>query len=295
MDTNNSIFKTPDLEKQYMNLYETVLSLWTLPHQALDVTTRFGTTHINAAGSVESPAMVLFPGFGANSTMWFPNIAALSSRFRVYAVDTNGQPGKSIPVQRLTPGNCTAWIGEVLEGLGINKACVGGVSLGGWLALHFTIDRPERVEKVVLLDPAASFERMSTDFLWHSFIPFMVRPTRVGLIKYFRWMTRGYVVNEKWGELMLQGILNTRPQPPIQAASFSDAQLRQVKAPVLLLMGERSVIYDSQRVYRRARQLIPDILAEIIPDASHALNAEKSELVNERMLQFCQTNTSTGE
>ena len=290
--TVNSIFKSAALEKQYLELYETVLGYWNVPHQSLDVTTRFGTTHINAAGSEHRPAMLLFPGFGANSGMWFPNIAELSSQFRVYAVDTNGQPGKSLPGQKLTALNCVSWIADVLDSLGIQKVSLGGISLGGWLALRFAIEEPERVEKVILLDPAASFEGMSARFLVHSFIPFMVYPTRAGLVKYFRWMTRGYAVNPAWGELMLQGILNTRPQPPLRAYAFSAARLRQVKAPVLLLIGARSVIYNPQRVYRRARRLIPDVQAEIIPDASHMLNAEKADLVNARILQFCQANTA---
>jgi pimeloyl-ACP methyl ester carboxylesterase len=83
--------------KQYMEVSEAVLALWNTPYEALDAPTRFGTTRIHAAGSKANPAMILSPGFGANSTMWFPNIAALSSRFRVYAVDTTGQPGKSLP------------------------------------------------------------------------------------------------------------------------------------------------------------------------------------------------------
>lgn len=232
--------------------------------------------------------MVLLPGFGANSTMWFPNVAALSSQFRVFAVDTNGQPGKSLPSQKLTASKSADWIAAVLDGQGLEKAHLVGVSLGGWLALNFAIRHPERVDRVVLLDPAASFSRMSAAFLWHSFMPIMVHPTRSGLIRYFRWMTRGYTVNEKWGELMLQGILNTRPQPPIRPVIFSDEDLRRLQAPTLLLIGERSVIYDPQRVYRRAMRLIPEVQAEIIPDASHALNAEKSEIVNERILRFCQ-------
>jgi hypothetical protein len=92
-----SIFKALELEKQYMGVYEAVLGLWSVPHEALDVATRFGTTHINASGPENAPAMVLLPGFGPNSTQWFPNIAALSSQFRVYALDTIGQPGKSVP------------------------------------------------------------------------------------------------------------------------------------------------------------------------------------------------------
>jgi pimeloyl-ACP methyl ester carboxylesterase len=149
--------------------------------------------------------------------------------------------------------NSADWITEVLDGLGIEKAQLVGVSLGGWLALNFSIHKPERVARVALLDPAASFEKMSAAFLWHSFLPIMVHPTRAGLIKYFRWMTRGYSVNEKWGELMLQGILNTRPQPPIRATAFSDAELRRVKVPTLILIGKHSVIYDPDRTRRLAR------------------------------------------
>jgi len=288
MPTNHSIFKTPEFEKQYLELYETVLAKWDIPTEPLDITTRFGITHINASGSSENSALVLLSGFGANSTMWFPNIAALSSKFRVYAVDTNGQPGKSLPSQKLTAANSADWIAEVLDGLGLEKVHMAGISLGGWLTLNFAIHKPERVNRVVLLDPAASFEKMSAAFLRHSFIPIMIHPTRSGLIQYFRWMTQGYVVEPNWGELMLRGILNTRPQPPIRAVVFTDSELRSVKVPALVLIGEHSVIYNPQRVYQRAPRLIPNVQAEIIPDASHALNAEKAELVNLRILEFCQ-------
>jgi pimeloyl-ACP methyl ester carboxylesterase len=284
----SSIFKTGELEGQYLQLYQQVLQLWRVPFTPLDISTPYGVTHINAAGSPESPTMLLLPGFGANSTQWFPNVAALSSQFRVFAIDTNSQPGKSLPTQPLTPSNCADWLTKLLDGLGIEKAHLVGISLGGWLALQFTIQQPERVSRAVLLDPAASFEGMSFAFLRHSFIPFMVHPTRKGLVNYFTWMLRGYHVNEQWGELMIQGILNTRPQPPIRASVFSDAALQDLHVPMMLLIGEQSVIYNPQRVYQRARQLIPNIQAEIIPDASHALNAQAAQLVNEHILQFCQ-------
>jgi hypothetical protein len=77
MPLEKPLFKTPELEKQYMEIYEAVLGLWKVPQEAPDVRTSFGTTHINVAGSIEKPAMLLFPAFGANSTMWFPNIAIL--------------------------------------------------------------------------------------------------------------------------------------------------------------------------------------------------------------------------
>ncbi len=288
MQTKVSIFKTPELEKQYMAAYEAVLALWPVPVEALDVPTRFGKTHVNISGAKERPAMVLLPGFGANSTMWFPNIADLSSQYRVYAVDTIGQPGKSIPTRQMNAQNSSEWMRDVFDGLGIERAHLAGVSLGGWLSLNFALHAPERVKRVVLLDPASSFERVSAAFFWHSLIPIMIYPTRAGLIRYFRWMTQGYQVNRSWAELMLLGILNMRPQPPIRATVFSDAELRRLEVPALLLVGGRSVIYDPERAYQRATRLVPHLEAGIIPEASHALTIEKFEIVNERILQFCQ-------
>jgi pimeloyl-ACP methyl ester carboxylesterase len=288
VQTASSIFKSPQLEKQYFLVYEAVLAMWHSPIEELTITTQFGSTHINACGDKANPPMLLLPGFGANSTMWYPNIPALSRQFHTYAVDTNGQPGKSLPARTLDTSNSAQWIAEVLDGLGIRKAHLVGVSLGGWLALDFAIQNPQQVNRLVLLDPAASFEKMSFAFLRHSLLPFMIHPTRAGLIRFFQWLNRGYKVDEKWGELMLLGILNTRPQPPIRAFPFSDEDLRKLQIPTMLLIGGKSVIYDPQRVCQRATKLIPHIQAEIIPDASHALIAEKSEIVNDRILQFCQ-------
>jgi pimeloyl-ACP methyl ester carboxylesterase len=285
MNVNHSIFKSIALEKQYMAVYQAVLDLWKVSHEALDVSTRFGSTHINAAGAREKPALLLLPGFGANSSMWFPNIAALSSLFRVFAVDTNGQPGKSLTALSLTAANSAEWLAEVLDGLGLEKAHLAGISLGGWLALDFAIRKPGRTDRLVLIDPAAAFARMSPVWVWHSLLPVMIWPTRAGLVNYFRWMTRGFAVNPDWGELMLEGILNTWPQPPIRASAFTEQELRSVRVPVLVLIGGRSVIYDPHQALQRTR-LIPGVMAEIIPNASHALNAEASGYVNLRMLDF---------
>jgi len=54
---------------------------------------------------------------------------------------------------------------------------------------------------------------------------------------------------------------------------FSEEELPRVESPLLLLIGGQSLICDPQRVYQPAIGMPPNIEAEIIPDASHALNA----------------------
>ncbi len=281
-----SLFKTKEAEDTYLATYDKVLSLWPVEHTPMDVETSLGTTHINVAGSKAFPPLFLFPGFGSNSTMFWPNIEALARICRVYVVDTIGQPGRSIPKEVLSTANCNRWIGEIMASLRVEQVHVMGLSLGGWLSLNFAAAEPLRTRKVVLLDPAASFLPMSWSFIWHSVIPFMVYPTRKGLIRFFRWLTRGYPTNPDYGEMMLQGILSTRPQPPLKAAPFSDSRLKSLAAPVLLLVGGKSVIYDPQKAVHRARSLIPNVQAEVIPNASHALSMEQADAVNRRVSAF---------
>jgi pimeloyl-ACP methyl ester carboxylesterase len=53
-----------------------------------------------------------------------------------------------------------------------------------------------------------------------------------------------------------------------------------------LLIGDQEAIYDPESAVRRARELIPDIEAEIVPNSSHGLPMEQPGLINERVLRF---------
>jgi pimeloyl-ACP methyl ester carboxylesterase len=281
-----TIFKTPALCAEYFRIYDSLLALWPEKPDQLDIETVFGVTHINAVGSKDAPPLLLLPGFGANSTAWFANIGALAKQFRVYAIDTIGQPGRSLPSKVLTASTTSAWLLRLMDKLSIEKANLAGISLGGWIALDFAIKHPSRVTRVALLDPAASFAPMSATFVFHSLIPIMIYPTRNGLTRYFRWLTRGKATNSAWGELMIQGILNCKPQPPVRAAPFTDAQLNSCSVPALLLVGEKSVIYDPTKAIQRAERFMPHVSAEIVADASHGLNYEQPDLVNSRVIAF---------
>jgi pimeloyl-ACP methyl ester carboxylesterase len=58
------------------------------------------------------------------------------------------------------------------------------------------------------------------------------------------------------------------------------------QAPTLLLLGEHEVIHNPTAAQKRALKLISDIKAEIIPGAGHALNLDRPDLVNRRILEF---------
>jgi len=90
-----SRFKTPEDAEKYTAAYDATLALWPEPRETMDVETSFGMTHINVAGSPQSPPLILLPGAQIGSTVWYPNIEPLSRHFRIYAVDVWIRQGKA--------------------------------------------------------------------------------------------------------------------------------------------------------------------------------------------------------
>ena len=98
--------------------------------------------------------VILLHGLGADSHHWAHNIGPLAQKFRVIALDQIGYGKSDKPVMRYTVGNFADYLHGFMEALQIPKASLVGNSLGGWVALDFSIRHPSMVEKLVLVDAA---------------------------------------------------------------------------------------------------------------------------------------------
>jgi pimeloyl-ACP methyl ester carboxylesterase len=201
MSAELSPFKSAKGKAQYLVAYDASMGLWPVPYESIDVTTRYGRMHINACGSKDAFPVILLHGGYASSTMWFPNVADLSSRFRVLALDTIGEPGKSIPSQRnATRQDCAAWLEGVIAELGISRTHVVGLSRGGWLALNFALCAPRCLEKIALLSPAASFISLNSFFGAVAAAVMRIRVRPVLKAALYSWVTPGFKVNQTYTE-----------------------------------------------------------------------------------------------
>ena len=165
MPRHTSVFRTFEGAARYEASYDAALELWPVPFESLVVPTRLGTTHVIASGQPDAPPLVLLHMAAVSSTMWFPNVAALSRTYRVYAVDTLGDLGKSVPSRPRGNRSASAeWLLDALDALGVSEANLAGASYGGWLALNLALHAPERVRRLALLAPAGSFALLSLKF-----------------------------------------------------------------------------------------------------------------------------------
>ena len=133
--------------------YDKLLSTWGCDIAELDVSTPCGATHVVACGREDAPPLVLFHGVGDDAAlMWVYNAAALSRHFRIYAVDTLGGPGKSVPNERYNKAfDDVLWIDAVLDALGVHRAFFAGVSHGAYLVQIYALNRPDRVLKGIAI------------------------------------------------------------------------------------------------------------------------------------------------
>jgi pimeloyl-ACP methyl ester carboxylesterase len=290
-----SPFKTPQGEARFRAAYDAALKLWPVPYEELDLATRFGPTHVVAAGPKNAPPLVLLHGYMATSVMWGLNIADFSEHYRVYAIDTMGQPGKSLPTEPIRDAaDYVAWLTATFDALHLDRASVVGMSYGGWLALRFAVAAPERVSRLVLLSPGGLLPLVRQFRLRGMLMTFV--PTRVTVNSFMHWVgftgAPGGVDATPVLDLMYLGLKYFRiPPDTLRAAAeaanpLSDGDLRAVHAPVLLLIGDGEVLYDAPTALARARRLIPDVEGDLIPRCRHDMCVSQSRIVDARVLDF---------
>lgn len=251
-----------------MALYDAALARWPVAHETFSLATRHGETFLIASGERLAPPLILLHGAASNAVSWAGDVAAYSSHFRVYAVDIPGDPGKSAQNRLPWAGPGYAeWLEDVLDGLNARKAALLGLSQGGWTALKFATYRPERVDRLVLLTPGGVVPTKSSFIL-----------SAIVLSMFGRW----------GAERLNRKVFGKQPMHPEVARFmnvimthhiaridkeyiFSDAELKRLDMPVLLLGGTEDVIRPMAAVAARMAKLVPKLEAALIPQAGHVL------------------------
>ena len=289
MNNFPSVFKDSESESKYMAAYDNVLSHWPVPYVAMDIPTRFGRTHINVSGSQTAPPLLLLPGNFTSSTTWFHNVARLSQAYCVYAIDTLGDVGKSIPECLLANRSDYAnWVNEILTDLKISKATLMGLSYGGFLSVNFALHHPDKVHRLVLLCPGLPLAPFTLRWMMYG-MPMLFSSSHWAGEWFLRGTARkGYDRTDFVQETFVIGVAGMRSKSVMRPVIHAD-EWKKIQMPTLLLVGDSEILYDPHIALRRARQLIPHIETELVSEAGHLLHSDQVERVNETILRFLET------
>jgi pimeloyl-ACP methyl ester carboxylesterase len=148
-------FESERARAHFLSVYRTAMAQLPPVSESTDVPTSFGTVRAyRFDGPSAGPLVVLLPGRNASTPMWRVNIPALLEQRTVIGIDLLGEAGMSVQDKPITgPDDEAQWLDDALAGLGLGRAHLLGVSIGGWTAVNYAVRRPGRAASVALLDP----------------------------------------------------------------------------------------------------------------------------------------------
>ena len=290
-------YKSEKGGKRILETYDALLEKWDVEYNETDVATRYGTTHVIKAGDPKNPPLVLFHGVGDDAAMmWVKNAKAWAQKFMVYAVDTMGGPGKSVPGENYGKGfeQCL-WLDDMLDALKLDRVNMAGVSNGAYITQLYGAKRPERTLKLVCMAGALRrgdrepgfFELMGS---MKVFFPEALFPTKKNMIKLLDKLCGGnsakYVTDTEvmahW-EALLKNFSKTA-MTFHRLIPLSAEETAGLRGRTLFLIGDKDPIAYSAESESFLKENSMDYV--IIENAGHSLNYELSGKVNSLVEDF---------
>ncbi len=228
----------------FQHAYDALLERWGVPVEQLEV----GGTHVNACGPGDAPPLVLLAGHGATSPVWFSVAPELAEYHRVYALDLPGDAGRSTAKPPRTADDLMTWLTGVLDGLGADRPRLIGHSYGAWIALTYTLQNPDRVDRLALIDPTDCFTGLRLPYIARA-LPSLVRPSRERTLSFLRWETQGLPVDPQWLDLVALAAEQptTRPARPRRPSN-----LQQLQTELLVVVADRTKAHNPDELAQRA-------------------------------------------
>jgi 2-succinyl-6-hydroxy-2,4-cyclohexadiene-1-carboxylate synthase len=233
-----------------------------------------------------APTLVLLHGFTHTGASWDRVGAALAERYRPLAPDIRGHGSAS----GVEPVSLDAVIGD-LESLAPPTFTLAGYSMGGRIALHLALARPERVKRLVLIgaspglaDPAERSARRVSD---EQLADEIERSTIEAFAQ--RWAQTPVLAGLPADVAAAVHTDRLRSPPAGLARALRGlgtgalpslwGRLGELRTPVTLIVGERDDKFRG--IATQMAGVLPDARVEVVAGAGHAVHLEAPARVAE--------------
>jgi pimeloyl-ACP methyl ester carboxylesterase len=257
------------------------------------------------------PAVLLLhgSGFDAAGVSLAPAMHSLATGCRVYAPDLPGF-GDSDPMpDRWGFSRCSAFLSPLLEALGLERASLVGLSMGGGIALGFALMAPEKVDRLVLIDSACLSDSIpggwrtwfAVHMLGSTALQWRILATSRRLTQWLLQRAMPHHPNGLTPE-QLDRVMRQLRRPGAGVA-FSRWERQEVgwrglrtcyvdrlpalSVSTLILHGANDPLLPVA-VAERAHRLIPRSRLEVIPDCGHLAPLDQPEAVSRALCAFFQ-------
>jgi 3-oxoadipate enol-lactonase len=239
----------------------------------------------------DGPAMVLVHANPFDHDLWLYQAAHFSTWFTVVSIDIRGY-GRSAKIT--TPYSqkdmCNDVIG-VMDDLGIDKAVLGGCSVGSGIAIHLGLDHPDRFSGIILVGGNAG---VSGRYMQR--VEGYTKDLEDYHIKHLKLLVADDFPDTRLGAYILNLWVEREPRlrgdaiaQVFHAGNGTDStpQLGEMKIPVLVINGE----YDhSLPAGQDTARLVPDGTHKILPGTGHACCIEDPAGFDAMVIEFLSQN-----
>lgn len=244
--------------------------------------------HVQISGPPGAPALLLLHSLGTSGHVWDAQVEALSLGWRVIRPDLRGHGLTTTTTGAYSIEGLAQDARAVLDALGIERAHVAGISIGGLVAQALAAQAPSRVRSLMLLDtalavpPPAHWREIATIVRQQGMAP-MVEP-----------LAELSVTPASLQAPATQGLraMLRRTDPEgcagaaeaIAAADLTETT-RCLRLPTLVLVGEGDRV-TPPGIAETLRDAIPGARLQVIADAAHLPTLERPEAVTTAMAAF---------
>jgi len=236
--------------------------------------------HYEAAGS--GPPELITHGFGSSTKAWEGQAETLSDAYRIITWDMRGHAGTDSPVDpaQYSEAATVDDMAAILDHLGIEKAVIGGLSLGGYMSLAFNLKYSERVRALMLFDTGPGYNNPKGREAWNE----------TAFRRAERFEQKGLDALGQGAEVRIsvhrsaEGLAKAARG---MLAQFNDSVIRsleQIEVATLVLVGANDEPFLGATDYMANK--IPGATKVVIPGAGHASNLDQPAAFDAAVREF---------
>ncbi len=244
----------------------------------------------------EGLPLIMLHGGLLDRRMWDDQFQLFSKQYRVIRYDVRNHG-----MSRAVPDTFTHYddLYRVMEQLGIEKAVIMGLSLGGRIAVDFALEYPEKVSALVLAAPGLSGYNFNSPELQEVNVPMQKAFQEGNLDMGIEYFQRGWTdgphrepsevdstIRAKVRTMAVNSAEHWNPQSRVveQVPPAVD-RLGEIQAPTLAVVGELDMP-DILDIVDRIEKSVSGAKKVIVPGVAHMVNMEKPEEFNAIVLNF---------
>lgn len=228
------------------------------------------------------PPVLLSHGYSATSQMWKAQAEALADRYQLIAWDMRGHGETDSPESQdeYSERNTVADMAAILDAANVDRAVIGGLSLGGYMSLAFNLAYPQRVRALMLFDTGPGYNNPKGREGWNE----------TANMRAQRFEEQGLAALGDGNEVRIahhrsaEGLARAARG---MLAQFDDRVIRSLESisvPTLVLVGADDRPFLAATDYMANK--IPGAKKVVIPDAGHASNIDQPSAFNAAVLEF---------